>query len=222
MTRYFEKLFSKGIPLLLIGGLALVNWRWPFYTWLGDTIVYRFIWLGLFFIFLDIAIEITLGLLKESRLIAEAAGFSKDLHKISSSFYIMTQVTLSNDLRADFVVAGSSGVWVIDVKDNDGKIDFNGDDLVQDGIIMKGSLTQILEESYFLADILNKKLGRSVRVAPVLVFSSPRADVTIVPKIVHGVYVSSRRDIVSLIENTDFQLIDQNTIDEVHEVLKER
>lgn len=222
MTKYFGKLFSKTLLLFMIGGLALANWQWPLYLWLGDTQIYRFIWVGLFFLFLDIVIETVLGLLKESRLMTEAVGFSKNLHKISSSFYLSTEVSLSHDLKADFVVVGSSGVWMVSVRDGDGPVDFNGDDLVQEGVVLKRLLTQVLEKSYFLADILNKKLGRNIKVAPILAFSSPRADLTKVPKIVHGVYISSRKNTVSLIENTDFQLIDKNTIEEIHKLLKKK
>lgn len=222
MTKYFGKLFSKTLLFFVIGGLTLANWRWPLYLWLGDTAIYRFIWLGLFFILLDMAIEIILGFLREFRLMAEMVSFSKDLHKISNSFYVLTKVTLSNDLKADFVVVGSSGVWIINVKDDSGRVDFNGDDLVQEGVVLKRLLTQVLEKSYYLADILNKKLGRSVKVAPVLVFSSPRADLAVAPKMVRGVYISSRQNIVSLVENTDFQLIDKNTIEEIHKLLKKK
>ncbi|MDO8496666.1 MAG: nuclease-related domain-containing protein [bacterium] len=222
MTKYFGKLFSGSLLLFTIFVLALANWRWPLYLWLGDTAIYRFIWLGLFFIFLDIVIEIILGLFREFKLIAETISFSKDLHKISDSFYILTKVTLSNDLKADFVVVGSSGVWIINVKDDSGKVDFNGDDLVQEGVILKRLLTQVLEKSYYLADILNKKLGHSVKVAPVLVFSSPRADLATAPKMVRGVYISSRQNVVSLIENTDFELIDKNTIEEINKLLKKK
>lgn len=222
MTKYFGQLFSKAFLLFVIGGLALANWRWPLYLWLGDTATYRFIWLGLFFIFLDMIIEIIFSLFKEFPLIAETINFSKDLHRISDSFYILTNVALPNDLKTDFVVVGSSGVWMVNVKDGDGSVDFNGDDLVQNGVVLKGLLAQVLEKSYSLADILNKKPDRSVKVAPVIVFSSPRADLATAPKMVRGVYISSRQNIVSLIENTDFQLIDKNTIEEIPKLLKKK
>lgn len=222
MTKYFGQLFSKALLLFIICGLALANWRWPLYLWLGDKPIYRFFWLGLFFIFLDMVIEVLLSLFKEFQLMTETVSFSKDLHKISDGFYILTNVALSNDLKADFVVVGSSGIWIINVKNDSGKVDFNGDDLVQEGVILKRLLTQVLEKSYYLADILNKKLGRSVKVAPVLVFSSPRADLATAPKMVRGVFISSRQNIVSLIENTDFELIDKNTIEEIHKLLKKK
>lgn len=222
MTKYLGRLLSKALLVFVIIVLALVNWKWPFYLWLGDTALYRFFWLALFFVFLDLVIEIVLGLFREFRLITETVGFSKDLHKISSSFYILTNVALSNDLKADFVVVGSSGVWMINVKDGSGKVDFNGDDLVQEGVILRRLLTQVLEKSYYLADTINKKLGRNIKVAPVLVFSSLGIDLATAPKTIHGVYISSRQNIVSLIENTDFELIDKNTIEEINKLLKKK
>jgi len=220
MFKYTQKLFSNFIISLVLIGVALANWQWPLYGWFGDTAVYRFIWLGIFFVILDIFIEVILYSAKEIRLITETMGFSKDVHKLSDGFHVATKVSLSNNLKADLVVVGSSGVWLIDVKDNDGKIEFNGDDLVQDGLVLKGFATKVLEKSYSLADFLKKKLNRDFRVAPVIAFSSPRANLDLVPKMVKGVYVSSRQNTVSLVENTDFQIIDKNTIEEIYGLIK--
>ena len=70
------------------------------------------------------------------------------------------------------------------------------------------------------AEMLKEKLKRDFIVTPVVAFSSPKADLSSVPKTMRGVYASSRKDIVQLIENTDIQLVDQNSIDEIYKILK--
>lgn len=219
MSKYFKNLLNNFIFLLVIIIAALANWQWPLLAWSGDTILYRFLWLGLFFVLLDIFIEIILRSAKEIRLMTEIVGFSKDIHKLSDGFHVLSKVVLPNNLKADYIAVGSSGVWLINVKDGDGPIIFNGDDLIQKDVVLKGLLTKVLEQSYALAEFLKQNLNRDFRIAPVIAFSSPRANLD-VPKIVRAVYISSRKDIVPLIENTDIQLIDKNTSDEIHRILR--
>ena len=220
MTIYLKKLISQTVIFIVIIAIALANWQWPLYSWLGDTTVYRFVWLAIFFVLLDVVIEVILSSVKELRLMGGAMGFSRDIHKLSGAFHLLTKVSLPNNLKADFVAVGSSGVWLVDVKDGDGVIIFNGDDLAQNGVVLKGLLPKVLEKSYALAEFLKTKLNRDLRVAPVIAFSSPQANTDSVPKNVRGVYISSRKNITSVIENTDFQVIDKNTIEEVYKALK--
>lgn len=204
--------------LIIIG--AFINWWLPIYVWAGDTPVYRFIWLGIFFVLLDMEIEVVLKAVKQLRLVGEMMGFARDIRKVSSGFHVAAKAGLPNGLKADFVVVGSSGVWLVTVKDDKGKITFNGDDLIQDGTVLKGILTQSLEKAYSLAGMIKEKLKREFIVTPVVAFSSPQADLGSAPKIMRGVYVSSRKDVVQLIENTDIQLVDQRTAEEIDKMIK--
>lgn len=217
---YAQKLFTEFFLLIIIGIAAFANWYWPLYLYFGDTPIYRFIWLGIFFILLDIFLELIFGLTKGFSLISDALGLSRDMHKISKSFYLIPKVSLSNNLKADYVVVGSSGVWLIVVTGDKGTIAFNGDELVQDSVILKGLITKSLEKAYSLASFLKEKLNKDLMVTPVITFSSQKVDLGSIPKIVRGVYLASRKDITSVIENTDIQLIDKNTIEEIYKILK--
>lgn len=222
MFQYFTRLFSNFVFLIIALGVALANWQWPLYLWLGDTPVYRFIWLAIFFIVLDIFIEIIFRSAGEIRLVTENMGFSRDVHKLSKSFHLISKVSLPNNLKADYVAIGSSGIWLIDVKDGDGVVTFNGDELVQKDIILNGLITKVLEKSYAMSDFLKKQLNRDFKVAPVVAFSSSRAKLSSVPKSIKNVFITSRVDTVALIENTDFQLTDNNTIEEIYKILKNK
>ena len=220
MSKYARKLFlyATFFIALIIG--AFLNWLLPLYRWFGDTPTIRFIWLGIFFVILDIAIEMMVKVMEQFRLIGESMGLAKDIKKISGDFKVAQNVSLPSNLKADFVVVGSSGIWLIMAKDDTGKVVFSGDDIIQDGTVLKGLLTSTLEKAYSLAGILKQSLIRDIIVTPVIAFSSHRADLESVPKTVRGVRLSSRKDIVHLIEDTDIQLIDKNTADAIYKILK--
>src|SRR3989344_2199835 len=146
MFKYVQKLFSNFLIFFILIGLALANWQWPFYMWLDAAAIYRFIWLAIFFVLLDILIEIILHSIKEVQLMTESLSFSKDIRKLSEGFYAIPKVFLLNNLKADYIVVGSSGIWLIDIEDNDGKVEFNGDELVQGGVVLKGLATKALEK----------------------------------------------------------------------------
>jgi hypothetical protein len=217
---YTTKLFKNIIFILVLGAAAFLNWQFPFYNWFGDTPIVRFVWLGLFFIILDGIIEIILGSFKQLRLMGEAISFSNDLKKIANGFKVTFKVKLPNNLRADAVVIGSSGVWLIMIKDNKGQVSFNGDELIQDETILKGLLTHTLEKAYSLAGLLKQGLNRDFVVTPIIAFSSPGLDLGQTPRVVRGVRLAARHETVSLIENTDIQLIDEKTIEDIYKFLK--
>ena len=220
MINLAQKLFSYLFLFILVAVAAFVNWWQPIYLWLGDTPIYRFIWLGIFFVLIDIAIEIIVRATKQLGVIGEMMSIGKDIRKISGGFRVVSKVSLSNNLKADYAVIGSSGIWLLNVRDNGGKITFNGDDIVQNERILKGLLSEALEKSYALANFIKDKIGRDFIITPVITFSGLKADFVEMPKAVRGVYVVPRKDIVSLIENTDIQLIDQKTIEDIYKILK--
>ena len=145
MFKYTQNLFRYLFYSILTLAAAFANWQWPLYLWLGDTPVFRFVWLGIFFLLLDIIIELALQLVRQVRLMGEVMGFARDIKKISNSFHVVSMVSLPNNLKADYVIVGSSGVWLLTVKDDKGKIEFDGEYLVQNGMALKELMTKSLE-----------------------------------------------------------------------------
>lgn len=220
MVQYTQKILSIFFNLGLIAAIAFINWRWPVYAFLGDTPLYRFIWLGVFFILLEIGIELIVRLIAEFKLVGEGMIFSKALKKLSKGFYIIPKVVLSNNLICDYIIIGSSGIWLITARDEKGKITFNGDNLVQNETVLLGLLTQALEKSFSLAQMLKSNLQRDFKVSPVIAFSSPQADLSSLPKNIRGVYISGHKNTVSLVEETDVQLLDPKIIEEIIKIIK--
>lgn len=220
MSRYAQKISQYAFYSLFVLVVAFANWQWPIYLWFGDTVIARFVWLGVFFLTLDILIECILQLMYQMHLMGESIVFGRDIKKIDGNFHVVQGFLLPNKLVADYVVIGSSGVWLVTVKDDKGKVEFNGEYLVQDGLILKDLMTKVLERAYSLTGFLKLKLNQDIKVAPVVAFSSLKADIGAEFNNFRGIYVVGRSGIVKLIENTDVQLIDKNTIEEIYKILK--
>lgn len=219
MPKFAQKISLQLFYFIFIILVAFINWWQPVYMWLGDTPVYRFIWLGIFFILLDLFIDNIMQTIRDMRLMGEMLSLGRDIKKISGDFRVSTKLVLPNNVKADYVVVGSSGVWLIDVRGDEGKVSFNGDNIVQGDLVLGGLLTKSLEKAYSLSAFLKENLKKDFTVTPVVAFSSSKIHFESMPKNVRGVYVVSGKDTVPLVENTDVQLIDKNTIEEVHKLL---
>lgn len=220
MFKYAKKLFGHVLMIFFVFAAAVANWFLPLTLWLGDTPIYRFLWLGIFFVLLDVVFEIIHGSMKQMRLIADAMGFGRDLKKLGKGFSVLPGVKLPNNAVADYMVVGSSGVWLVTVRDGNGKVGFNGDDLVQGQTVLKGSITQPLEKAFTLAELLKGKLNRDFKVAAVVAFIGSGADITDVPNMVRGVYITSRQKVADLIGGTDVQILDTGIMEEIIKLLK--
>ena len=220
MPQYTRKFFGHILTLFVLFVLAIANWFFPLTFWLGDTPIYRFVWLGIFFIFLDIAFEIIQLSKKQVQLMGDMMSFGRNIKKLEKGFQVLSKPKLPNNAVADYVIAGPSGVWLITAKDKEGKVVFNGDDLVQNNVILRGIITQSLEKSYILSELLKSKLNRDFKIAAVITFISPKVDLADTPNMIRGVYITSRQKINDLIENTDVQILDTGTIEEIIKVLK--
>lgn len=220
MTKFTTKLATYFVYILILAGIAFVNFSYPLYELFEDTALYRFIWLGIFFVLIDFLFEIFMGASKQVVLLKESFMLGASLKKMSANFHLISNFKLPNGARADYILIGSSGVWLLTVIDDDGKISFNGDDLVRENVVLKGLLARSLEKSFSLANIIKDSIKRNIVVSPVIVFSNNRAVFDSIPKSIRGVYIIAGKDAASLIENTDAQLIDKNTIEEIGKILK--
>jgi|SRR3989338_9441352 len=220
MIYYFKKLFSNFFGFFVILAIGLANYYWRFYLWLDDSAIYRFLWLGIFFILADIAIEMIEMSVRNFRLMAELMMFGKEVRKVSKGFIVIPKVKLPNNLDADYVVIGSSGIWLITTVEGDGKVTFNGEDLVRDNAVLGKLITKALEKSYALSGLLSKDFNRNLIVAPIIVFINKSADISSLPGSIRNVHIVSVKNIVKLIENTDSQILDEKIIQEISNFIK--
>ena len=65
MAKYSKNLLVYVLGIILIVVLAIANWYWPLYSLIQDSAVYRFIWLGIFFILLDALFEFIIRIIKK-------------------------------------------------------------------------------------------------------------------------------------------------------------
>ncbi|MBI2064782.1 MAG: NERD domain-containing protein [Candidatus Yanofskybacteria bacterium] len=222
MSKYTSKIFGHVFLIILLVIAGVANWFFPLVSWFGDTPLYRFIWLGIFFVIVDIIFEVIQRSMVQVQLVADMLSFGSDLNRLEKGFRVLSKPKLPNNAVVDYAIVGPSGTWLIVAKDRDGRVSFDGDELVQDGVILKGIITQSLQKSYALSELLRSKMGRDFKVASVVVFMSPKIDLGDMPSMIKGVYVTSRQKINGLIENTDVQILDSGTIEEIIRLLKNK
>lgn len=215
MTTYIKKTFKSLAGLVCVVVLAIINYFWPLYILFEDTILFRLIWFAIFFLLLEIAMEIIERSIKNLKLAAELMNFSSNLKKVSEGFEVFSKVPLSNNMTADYVVVGSSGIWQITVREGPGKVEFNGEDIVHATRVLKGSITSSIEKSYSLAALLKKELNRDFLVASVIAFSNKWIVMDSITDKIRDVYISKGDNVRKLIEDTDVQILDPKTIKEI-------
>jgi len=222
MGNALKKFFRELLWLAMLGAFFYGNWRWPLYDFLGDSPLIRFVWLGIFFLLLNFSIDIFERLIKDFRLIGGDIGLDRNLKKLPREFAVLKRIKLSYGISLDYVVVGPSVIWIFIVEDQEGKVVFDGDELSQDGKILKGLITRALEKLYTLREFLKNHLKRDFGVAPLVIFSNPRADIESVPQVIRGTYVASARTVISLVRDFKGETIDEETRAILIKILKKQ
>lgn len=125
-----------------------------------------------------------------------------ELVKLSDDYMVFQDVKLPRHRdNIDFVVIGSTGFFILEVKSHRGRISFNGDDLLRNGwrFREKNILRQTMNEAMDLHTYLKKRMRRELFIVPILVFSSKWASMRFGFNKVKSVYVIQKRFLNELI-----------------------
>ena len=138
-----------------------------------------------------------------------------ELNKLPDTYSVFHGPRLNgNKWDIDFIVAGPTGIFTVEVKSHKGKIDFNGEELIHNGSLFKEKdiLKQALSEAMELHGYVLDKTGQDIFVSPVIVFSDSRAFVKLGLKKIKNVQVIQREWLLKLITeqpNTDVLTINK-------------
>ena len=97
-----------------------------------------------------------------------------ELEKVLGDEYtVFPDVKINEFANIDFVVIGPTGVFVLEVKNDKGKIDFDGDNLTNNGVpFEKNILNQAMQdEALLLGDLFKSRFSKEIFVTPVIVFA---------------------------------------------------
>ena len=114
------------------------------------------------------------------------ADISDELRKLPLEFKIISNIELGNGGNIDKVVLGPSGVWSLEVKNWNGKIDDKNPYLSK-------ALTQAKGSAVRLSEFINEKLSEKIYVQPVLVISNEIASIKFGFNKVEDVYVVGKK-----------------------------
>lgn len=110
--------------------------------------------------------------------------------ELPKEFKVIKSVITGSTGNVDEVIVGPTGVWVIEVKSHNGKITFDGKELIRNGKpFEKKFLGQTWFEMCEIKDLLKRELRQDFFVQPVLCFAGKYTEVHFGFTPVKGVYV---------------------------------
>lgn len=125
-----------------------------------------------------------------------------ELSKLPDGYTVFQDVKIPGQWgNIDFVVLGPQGIFTIEVKSHQGKITFDGRELLKYGsrFLEKNFLTQAMQQALRLNHYLEKEIGKNPFIHPVIVFSSERAMMQFGFKKLKGVQVVQTRFLIDLL-----------------------
>ncbi len=126
----------------------------------------------------------------------------KELQKLPAEFRVFCDVKIQPPYNIDFVVAGPTGVFIIEVKSHAGKIDYQNSRISINGLVPqeKDFLKQAKGEARSVADYLKNKAVNISWVHSILAFSHPSATLRFGLKPLDDVFVIGRGFLRKLIQ----------------------
>lgn len=145
----------------------------------------------------------------------------EELRKLPDEFRVFCDVKIQHPYNIDFLVAGPTGIFTVEVKSHSGKIDYENGRITVDGLVPKEKdfLRQAKGEAGSVAGFLKEKMSDDHFVFPALVFSSPKATMRFGLKPVDDVFVVGRGFLQELIRSSRGQQYSEATLLELESTL---
>jgi hypothetical protein len=128
---------------------------------------------------------------------------ANEFHNLPNGYTVFQDVKLPNTQRnIDFVVVGPTGIYAIEVKNVNGIISFDGQNLFCNKQLLerKNVIQQVRDEYWGLHDYLVKNLGSDIFVTPLLVFTNQSVFENIKSgKMISGIHILHLHDIFRFI-----------------------
>lgn len=145
----------------------------------------------------------------------------EELKKLPAEFRVFCDVKIQPPYNIDFVVAGPTGVFIIEVKSHAGKIDYQNSRISINGLVPqeKDFLKQAKGEARSVADYLKNKAVNISWVHSILAFSHPSATLRFGLKPLDDVFVVGRSFLRKLIQQPRGPQHPEGTLLELEKVL---
>lgn len=145
----------------------------------------------------------------------------EELKKLPDEFRVFCDVKIQHPYNIDFLVAGPTGIYTVEVKSHSGKIGYENGRITINGFVPKEKdfLRQAKGEAGSVADYLKEKMSSDYFVFPALVFSSSKATMRFGLKPVDDIFVVGRGFLQELIRSSREQQYSENTLLELEKAL---
>lgn len=220
MSYNMKEIIKDSIKVILIILFGYFYWHYPFYKYFPDVWWTFWIWLGglsliitIFGVFLKHAVNRIEGMEGEW-------DVGSILNELPESYIYLPDINLEKRGNTDYVLVGSTGIWTIEVKSHAGEITFNGAELLRDGELFeeRDILKQAWAEAYSVKNLLKRELNRDFEVQPVIVFSSPDAEMRFGLNKQKGVFVINLRWLKGLVEG-EKNTLRKDEIDKIADII---
>lgn len=214
-----EKQILKNLTILLfIGFLYFLFVRWSFkIEGLSEMIISLIIFFVLLVFFKKFA-----------RILSNFMNGDKgeldvriQLRHLPKNYIYLSDINLERKGNIDFILIGSTGIWMIEVKSHIGSITFDGTELRKNGeLLEKDFIKQAWAEAFSVKNFLKEKLGREIFIQPVIVFSNTKAKIKFGFKMIKGVYIIGLKWLNKLVLN-DENTLKTEEIEKIADIIKQ-
>lgn len=145
----------------------------------------------------------------------------EELRKLPDEFRVFCDVKIQHPYNIDFLVAGPTGIFTIEVKSHFGEIGYENGRITIDSLVPKEKdfLRQAKGEAGSVADYLKEKLPKDSWISPVLVFSNPKTTLHFGLKPVDDVFVVGRGFLQELLRSSHGQQYPETALLELENFL---
>lgn len=139
----------------------------------------------------------------------------EELKKLPDEFRVFCDVKIQHPYNIDFLVAGPTGIFTVEVKSHSGKIGYENGRITINSFVPKEKdfLRQAKGEAGSVADYLKEKLLKDYWISPVLVFSNPKTTLHFGLKPIDDVFVVGRGFLLSLLQLGERRLSEENLLE---------
>ncbi len=138
----------------------------------------------------------------------------EELKKLPDGFRVFCDIKIAPPYNIDFLVAGPTGIFTVEVKSHPGAIGYADGKITINNLVPKEKdfLKQAKGEAKSISEYLKKKIGTDHWVSPVLAFSNPGAKMHFGLNPVDGVVVVQRGFLLKLLLGASGQQLQETAL----------
>lgn len=142
------------------------------------------------------------------------------IYALQNNISIFTNIYLQNKKISDYILVGPTGIFIVDIKSQDGPIAYNGNELTRWKQPFETNIINLIKNNaQILNNFIQNTLNINCNVIPVIVFSDFRTTVSFNLNSLEDIYVIQLKSLQKLILERA-PLLNKQQIDAISNVIK--